>query len=115
MLMEIELFFSNSKWEILSELSKNPKSPLELANIFKTSVANISQQLRLMEAAGVISKTKLSNFEKGKPRTHYNIKEDILYFVRLGKNISSKQVLKKDLTNVFLFNVLSFSVSSPLI
>jgi hypothetical protein len=105
--MEMELFFSNSKWEILSELSKNPKSPLELADIFKTSVANISQQLRLMEAAGVIGKNKVSNFEKGKPRTQYYIKEDIFYMVRLGEKFASKQFLKKDPLITYIFNLFS--------
>ncbi len=105
--MELELFFSNSKWEILVELSKEAKSPLELSAIFKTSVANISQQLRLMEAAGVIGKTKTTNFEKGKPRTLYHVKEEILYVVRLGKNVASKQVLKRDPFTSYILTVLS--------
>lgn len=105
--MEIEVFFSSSKWQILSELSKGPKSPLELANIFKTSVANISQQVRLMEAAGVVGKTKVSNFEKGKPRMQYYIKEEILYILRLGKNFASKQTLKKDPLTTYILNTIS--------
>jgi hypothetical protein len=105
--MELELFFSNSKWEILSELSKGAKSPLELSIIFKTSIANISQQLRLMEAAGVIGKVKISNFEKGKPRTLYHINEEILYVVRLGKSLATKQVLKRDPFTSFILTVFS--------
>lgn len=105
--MDIELSFSNSKWDILKELSKSPKSPLEIATILKTSVANISQQLRLLEALGLVSKSKLQNSLKGKPRMQYFITSEITYLVRLGKKIAIKQMLKKDPYTIYIFNTFS--------
>ena len=105
--MELDLFFSNSKWEILRELSKKPSSPMELSQVFGTSVANISQQLRLMEAMGMVDKTKVKNSEKGKPRMIYEIKNDIIYLVRLGKNFAKKQYIKPEPQSNYIFNVIS--------
>lgn len=101
------MFFSESKWNILSELSKAPKSPIELSKIFNTTVANISQQLRLMEALGIVAKTKISNSKKGKPRTQYFIKDDIYYMVRLGKNFATKKSIKPEPHSAYIFNVFS--------
>ena len=105
--MEMDVVLSSSKWNILSELSKNLKSPLELSRIFGTTVANISQQLRLLEAMGIVSKVRVSNSGKGKPRMQYFIKNEIFYLVRLGKNLAAKQSLKLEGHNAYTFNVLA--------
>ena len=105
--MDYNTFFSNSKWEILQEISKNSKSPIELSKILKTSVPNVSQQLRLMEAMNLVDKKKIINYKKGKPRTKYHIKHDFTYFIRLGKNIAEKQYIKHDSYLTYIFNVIS--------
>ena len=105
--MELDLFFSNSKWDILSELAKEPRSPMQLAKVFDTSIANISQQLRLMEAMNLVAKTKIQNKEKGKPRMQYSIKNELIYLVRLGKNFAKKEFLEPEPFNTFTFNVLA--------
>lgn len=106
--MQLDVLLTNTKWEILTELSKESKSPMELAEFFGTSIANISQQLRLMEAMDFIGKNKISNSKKGKPRTKYFIKNETIYFVRLGKGIATKQTINIDPFNVFTFNVFTF-------
>ena len=65
--MELEGLFSGTKWDILRLIAKEPRNPLELARVLGTSIANISQQLRLLEAAGLVRKEKVSNRERGKP------------------------------------------------
>ncbi len=105
--MDIESFLTSSKWDILTELSKNQKSPLELAKIFNTSVANMSQQLKLMEATGVISKIKIPNKDKGKPRIRYYIKDETYYLLRLGKSFAVKQTIKPEPCVAFTLNAIS--------
>jgi hypothetical protein len=45
--MEIEPLISGSKWSMIALLSEKSQSPTELAAKTGTSLANISQQLRL--------------------------------------------------------------------
>ena len=52
--MEIESLFSSTRWEILELLSKEKLSPIELSLKINTTSANISQQLRLLELAGLV-------------------------------------------------------------
>lgn len=108
--MEIESILTNSKWEIIKELSKNPKSPIELATQFKTTIANISQQLKLLEAWGIVSKTKISNSEKGKPRMQYYILADLNYIIKISKNCATKQLIKKDPCSNLTLNTLLLAI-----
>lgn len=105
--MELDYLFSDTKWKILTELSKESKSPMELSTIFNTSIANMSQQLRFLEAVGVISKTKIKSSKKGKPRTKYFITNELIYLVRLNKDTAIKQQIKPDNFNTFTINVIS--------
>jgi predicted transcriptional regulator len=71
--MEQETLFTASKWDILKMLSSGSKSPLQLAKLSNTSVANISQQIRLLEMAGLVQCTRISNRDKGQPRLLYSL------------------------------------------
>ena len=92
--MEIETLFSSSKWDILRELSKHSYSPLELASRSKTTIANISQQLRLLEAFGLIKKKKISNRDRGKPRTLFSLSENYAYLIATTNGFASKKLLR---------------------
>ena len=59
--MELETLFTEQKWNILKSLSEGKFSPLQLANRSNTTIANISQQLRLLEAAELVKKEKIKN------------------------------------------------------
>jgi predicted transcriptional regulator len=73
---QMDALLTASKWEILSILSVNPSAPLEIAKTLQTSIANVSQQLRLLEAAGLIVRKKIPNSQAGKPRALYSITEE---------------------------------------
>jgi len=92
--MELEGLFSGTKWDILRLIAKEPRNPLELARVLGTSIANISQQLRLLEAAGLVRKEKVSNRERGKPRTRYFISRDMLYVVVLSRALQEKGMVE---------------------
>lgn len=92
--MEIEALFSSSKWEILQLLAKQPASPLQLSELLNTSVANVSQQLRLLEVLGLVSSSRVANREKGKPRAIYTLAGDFVYTICLGSRYAGKQLIK---------------------
>jgi predicted transcriptional regulator len=92
--MESESLFTSSKWDILKCLEKGKKSPLELANEAKTSVANVSQQLRLLELAGFVKSERVPNREKGLPRILYYLAENFSYLVISSTDFVAKKFMK---------------------
>ena len=66
--MELDSFLASPRWEILKIISERPSSPIEIGEKTKTTVSFVSQQLKLLEAAQIVSKEKTGAFEKGKPR-----------------------------------------------
>ena len=92
--MEQETLFTASKWDILTELRVKPRSPMELANILNTSVANISQQLRLLEMAGLVESKRISNREKGLPRVLYSLAGNLSYIIATAREFVDKKFHK---------------------
>lgn len=94
--MELDSFLASPRWEILSLISERPSSPIELAEKTKTTVSFISQQLKLLEAAQIVKKTKTGAFEKGKPRNLFSISQDFLYLTILTNGFSEKKKVDLD-------------------
>ena len=92
--MELELMFSDQKWNILRCLSEDRYSPLQLAEKLNTTMANISQQLRLLEAVSLVKKEKIKNRDKGKPRTLFSLNEDVAYLIPTMHNFANKKLLR---------------------
>jgi len=91
--MEHETLYTASKWDILKHLEKGPASPLELSKICKTSIANISQQLRLLEMAGLVASERISNRAKGKPRILYSLAGNLSYLIATSGDFVEKKTL----------------------
>lgn len=92
-IMEQETLFTSSKWDILKCLEMGKKSPLDLAKETNTSVANISQQLRLLELAGFVKSERISNRDKGLPRILYSISANNSYIVASTPGFVDKKFL----------------------
>jgi predicted transcriptional regulator len=91
--MELEPLISGSKWTILELLSEKPCSPTELAEKTSTSLANISQQLRLLEITGIVKKEKQQSREKGKPHMLYSLNQEYGYVVSMCNQFSKKRLI----------------------
>lgn len=109
--METETLFSSTRWEIISTLSQKRLSPIELAAHLKTTSANISQQLRLLELAGLVKSEKTSNTDKGKPRVVYSLVGDNSYLVLTGTNFAKKKMFPLDPYHNFMLK--SFFLENP--
>jgi hypothetical protein len=94
--MEIDNILTMPRWRILEIISNKPSSPLEISGMLQTSVAYVSQQLKLLEAANIVRKDKTGYVEKGKPRFLFSITKDILHLTILANNFSAKKVINLD-------------------
>lgn len=92
--MEQETLFTASKWDILKCLESGSKSPIDLAKESHTSVANISQQLRLLELAGFVKSERISNREKGLPRITYSLVGNNSYLIISAPGFVEKKFSK---------------------
>ena len=90
--MEQETLFTASKWDILKILSSGSKSPLQLAKLSNTSVANISQQLRLLEMAGLVQSKRISNRDKGQPRLLYSLAGNHSFLIASTQDFVDKKL-----------------------
>lgn len=97
--MDQEMLFTATKWDILSLLSNEPKSPIQLAKIAKTSVANVSQQLRLLEMAGFVSSVRVPNRDKGQPRIVYSLTKHVAFLIVVGNKFAEKRQIVLDPIN----------------
>jgi predicted transcriptional regulator len=92
--MEQETLFTASKWDILKILASGSKSPIQLAKLSNTSVANISQQLRLLEMAGLVQSKRISNRDKGQPRLLYSLVGNHSFLIASTQDFVDKKLLK---------------------
>lgn len=77
--MEYETLFVATKWAVLKEIAKQPLSPMQLAERLDTSIANISSQLRLLEAAQLVEKERTGKAKAGKPRSLFSLSRDFAH------------------------------------
>jgi len=103
--MELESLFSSTRWEIISALSDESLSPMELAEKLNTTSANISQQLRLLELAGLVKSEKISNTDKGKPRIIYSLAGDNAYLILASGGFAKKRMLPLTSYHKFMMKV----------
>ncbi|HLP80163.1 MAG TPA: helix-turn-helix domain-containing protein [Acidobacteriota bacterium] len=94
--MDIESLLTGTKWSIVQHIAQQPLSPLELARTLGTSIANISLQLRLLEAAKIVKKQRISNSGAGKPRILYSLVQDILFVSAAGASGQTRKMLSAD-------------------
>lgn len=107
----MELLFTEQKWNILKNLSEQCYSPLQLAEKSNTTIANISQQLRLLEAASLVKKEKIPNREKGKPRTLFSLRKDYAYLISTMDGFAEKKLIELDSFHAYLLRI--FYVTDP--
>lgn len=103
--MEQETLFTASKWEILKLLENGSLSPIELSSLSRTSVANVSQQLRLLEMAGLVTSERVPNREKGQPRVLYSIAGNSCYVISTANSFVDKKLHSMSFYNKIILRV----------
>ncbi len=92
--MDTETLFTATKWEILKILEETPSAPIEIAQKLGSSLANVSQQLRLLEMAGLITSERVPNRDKGQPRVIYRLAGNLSYMIATTDNFVDKKVVQ---------------------
>jgi DNA-binding transcriptional ArsR family regulator len=109
MLMEFEDLLTKTKWDILKELAKGDKSAVEIARKTNQSIANVTQQLVVLEAHNLVKKAKKEERQKkpGKPKTPYGLSQELFAFSFLKPGLAEKSVIRlreADLFTKFVLN-----------
>jgi len=91
--MELDSFLASPRWDIIKIISQKPSSPIELSEQLGTTTSFISQQLKLLEAARIVSKKRTGEVEKGKPRSIFSLSKESVYLVPLAKGITEKKLV----------------------
>jgi len=92
--MDLETLLTGTKWDIIKILAASPSCPLDISKKLNTTIANISQQLRLLQAAGLIEKQKTGFGKPGKPRALFSILGDYAFITIFSKGFAEKHLIK---------------------
>src|SRR3989338_1644421 len=92
--MELETMFVDQKWKILEILAHEELSPLEISEKTNTTISNISQQLKLLELSGFVTKKRISNRDRGKPRMIYQLANNYSYLISIMNDFTKKKLLR---------------------
>lgn len=92
--MDFDSFLSSPRWEILQILAEKPSSPVEIAEKLNTTVSYASQQLKLLDAAGIVVKKRTGAAKRGKPRALFSLSNELLYLTSLTKDFSEKKLIE---------------------
>jgi DNA-binding transcriptional ArsR family regulator len=105
-MQEIPDILTSSRWQLLKELAQEEQSATELADTLGTSVSNVTQQLKILEAYNIIISRKSVEKVVGKPKIIYSIKDDIVYAAMLKNGKAEKKIFKLEGFNGFLYNMI---------
>ncbi|MBR9692615.1 winged helix-turn-helix transcriptional regulator [Candidatus Woesearchaeota archaeon] len=91
--MEFEDLLTNSKWNILSSVAKEDMAASDISKATGTSLANISQQAKLLEAWGLIKRLKASRKGPGKPKIIYGLNKELAHIAVLRDGFAGKKMI----------------------
>ena len=92
--MDFDSFLTSPRWEILQILAEKPSSPVEIAEKLNTTVSYASQQLKLLDAAGIVVKRRTGAAKRGKPRALFSLSNELLYLTSLTRDFSEKKLIE---------------------
>src|SRR3989339_622746 len=104
-----EEILCNSKWLIIKEIAQKTQSASELATVLKTSVSNVIQQLKLIEAYGLVRKEKSTEKNIGKPKINYALNQEFVYALMVNQGRAEKKYFKSEGISKMMFNLLFLS------
>ncbi len=104
--MQQDQLLSNNRWEIIKAISMGKASATELAELTKSTLPNVSQQLKLLEAYDFVEYIKDQKRAQGKPRQLYALKKEICHLTYARHGMAEKRLFNPDPYHVMLLNIL---------
>ncbi len=80
----------HTRWDILNQIARGKRTTVEISRGAKTSLPNVSQQLRLLEAHNLVEQTKERGQGPGKPRQIYTLKKPICHMTLLADGLGEQ-------------------------
>jgi DNA-binding transcriptional ArsR family regulator len=103
--VKFETLLNSSRWNILEALARGEFTASELARITKSSLPNISQQAKLLEAYEVIKTRREEKQGPGKPRTIYELNKNLAHIAVARKGFAGKKTLTLDTFHNAVLNI----------
>jgi predicted transcriptional regulator len=103
--MELDSFLASPRWDILRVIIEKPSSPTEIADKIGTTMSFVSQQLKLLEATGIVKRERTGEVNKGKPRTIFSISEESFYMIPLSKELTQKKLVPLTLEHKIIIQI----------
>ena len=104
--MEYEILLNNARWDIIKSISKRRSSATEIAKNIKSSLPNISQQIKLLEAYDILEYTKDQKKTIGKPRRLYQLKREFCQLTFARHGFAERRFFTPDSYHTLLLNIL---------
>lgn len=104
--MAYENLLQNARWEIIKAISKGRSSATELAKTTKSSLPNISQQMKLLEAYDLVEYIKDQRKGQGKPRQLFQLKREFCHLTFARPGFAEKRFFNPDIYHTTLLNIL---------
>lgn len=93
--MEKEALLRNARWDMVQQVAEGPLTAAEIARGAETSLPNVSQQLRLLEAYDIVSAA-------GKPRKRYSLKRGVCHLTLAEDGFAHKKFFQPSRHQQFL-------------
>lgn len=104
--MDAEEFMTGTRWKMLESIAEHERSASEVAKAVGSSVAHASQQLKLLEARSLITRTKRQQHGKGKPHQRYRIAKALAVVTSIAPGYAQQRTLSPTSFQTMLLNVL---------
>ncbi len=105
--MKFEEFTSGTRWEVLRLIAERERSASEVARALSASIANVSQQARLLEAHGILEREKKKDAEhRGKPHERYRIAKPLLSIAEVRPGSARKRTFTPTVFQHIMANIL---------
>lgn len=104
--MHMENILSKTRWKILKSISQGNHTTEAIARSLHQSQPNINQNLRLIEAYGLITVHQETKSTVGKPKNTYHIKGRIASVTLLDKTTTIKRTISSTAKQQMLLHLL---------
>lgn len=103
--MRFEQLLGNAKWEILATVAENDASATEIARAAKMSLANVSQQAKLLEAYGLLTIRKEERTTLGKPKLIYRLGKELAHIAMARRGFAGQRTIALDPFHTAVLNI----------
>jgi hypothetical protein len=103
--MEYEILLSNARWDIIKAISQGRASATELAKATKSSLPNVSQQMKLLEAYDLVEYIKDQRRGQGKPRQLFQLKKEVCHITFARQGFAEKRFFNPDAYHTMVLNI----------